>query len=87
MTAVIAPMRTTRTVECIVQDGIKYCEQIDFPDKELGVILLGFFAYICWFFFWAWYGEKKDSMGIALGLGLIAPLLSGLLIGGIILIL
>lgn len=50
-TAIIIPMHstTTRTLNCIVQDGTRYCEDQEFTKEDgaqMVLIIIGIFAYM-----------------------------------------
>lgn len=47
---IITPIPVKNNVYCIVQEGIKYCEQSQLTNKELGITLLLTVA----FFVWLW---------------------------------
>jgi len=40
MTTMIIPVQTTRTIECIVQEGKKFCETSDISGNELGMTII-----------------------------------------------
>ncbi len=82
MTTIIIPVQTTKEVNCIIQEGVRYCEKEDVTSQELGFLLLAIAAIIIWAFFWAWFSLEKDIIWLFPIMAIIAPLL----IGGLILI-
>jgi len=61
MTPIIIPMNTTTKVDCIIQEGIRYCEKQDISSHEGGIIALSVAGAILWFMFWFWLGIKLDD--------------------------
>ncbi len=82
MTTIIVPVQTTKEVNCIIQEGIRYCEKKEIPKEEVGYGLLFIALFFAWVIFWAWFAAEKDKGMFALFCGLFAPLI----IGGLILI-
>jgi hypothetical protein len=58
MVPIIIPINNTRKVDCIIQDGVKYCERSDIPISVLGFLILGILCYIAWV--WFWLGKMFD---------------------------
>ena len=70
-------------VNCIVEGGVRYCENKDLKANEVGVILLFVAIIISWFALWMYIGEIFNSILITFGMGLLFPLV----VGGFILLL
>lgn len=78
------PMNNTRTVDCIVVEGTRYCEKLALSTSDIGIALLVIAVAMCWVSFWMWYGLfKSESMLVTLGGGFIFPMV----VGGVILLL
>jgi hypothetical protein len=73
MTTVIVPTHTTKTVDCIIQDGIKYCEKTDLTNQETGVVFIGIAVLIAYMVFLGYLTEEFDNFLILI-IGIIAPL-------------
>lgn len=60
------PINTTRaTRDCIVQDGVRYCEKKDMTRKEIGLLSFSIIAIILWIALWVWIGVViEDRYGI-----------------------
>lgn len=72
---IIMPIHTTHIRDCIVQDGVRYCEQSNMTQKDIGVVCLVAFLALVWMFFWIWISER--SIFVALGGAVGLPLLLG----------
>lgn len=56
---VVVPVNNVRN--CIVQDGIRYCENKDVSPNEFGVALLFTVGILLWVMLWFWIGSKLES--------------------------
>lgn len=64
----------TREVDCIIQNGVRYCEKEDLSSKAVGASLLVMLAICAYLVFITWiYFEVDNLLVIVLGVG--APLL------------
>ena len=82
-------MNNTREVDCIIQDGVRYCEKVARSSDEWGLLLLGMLAFGLWAAFWFWLAFTKfyeqDGYVAACIFGGIFGI--PLLVGGIVLLL
>jgi uncharacterized PurR-regulated membrane protein YhhQ (DUF165 family) len=85
-TPIITPVIINNTKECIIQNGVKFCEDQDITNKEIGVVLLstlGFFMYVALAFK---VGDMvEDKYGVEALKTLLVLLAAPLLIIGLIL--
>jgi len=82
MTPIIIPIQNTKVVDCIVQDGVRYCEKTDITTHEGGLIALGLVVMFLWIAMWIWIGIKVEeytnsfyALPIALFGGIMLPIL------------
>jgi len=81
MPTIIVPMNNTVKVDCIVQDGVKYCENTDLTSQEGGYALLLTAGILIWIFGWMYLMIEHDvHPAIVTFFALIFPLLLGALI-------
>jgi len=77
---IIIPMQNRQT-NCIVEQGIKYCEKKDINKQDITYISFGIVIFFLWCYLWFWIGikvgEKYDifPLGIILGGILVLPAL------------
>ena len=62
ITPIIVPVNNTKEENCIIQDGVRYCEKKDITPKEVGYIFLSFVAFALWIALWFWISFKIDEM-------------------------
>lgn len=74
MNTTVVPINTTRTVHCIIQDEVKYCESNPMTKQEGGLVALLVAGLILWFMFWSWVSFKVENR---YGIYLLVPLLLG----------
>ncbi len=79
------PMGSGSPRDCILVEGVKYCESMDTITNDLGWMLLGLLAFGIWIGMWMWISERFFGMNLAVALGGAIGL--PLLIGGITLVL
>lgn len=60
MTAVI-PVQNTKTVHCIIQEGIRYCESTPVTRQDLGEIFIITSLLIVYLGFLGWLTVENDS--------------------------
>jgi len=76
---IIIPMNNVREVNCIIQEGVRYCEKKDLGKKEGGIIAFGVLGLVVWFVFWGWLSGERYDIGegilIFIGGGICLPLL------------
>jgi hypothetical protein len=75
-TPIIVPITNTRTRDCIVQDGQRYCEDTDLTPREVGFIIIGVVVLTAYLGFLMWLNLDKDiPISKVLVLGIALPLL------------
>jgi len=74
MTPIMVPMATHIERECIIQGGKKYCETADFSKRDIGFIILGTIAIVCYIFFLFWLADFFENSWF-LFLGILIPAL------------
>jgi hypothetical protein len=79
MTPIIIPINNTREVNCIVEQGVRYCEKKDFSKQEVAVVFLGLSIIILWLMFWGWLSFRVEdtvepTIVFIIG-GIVAPLI------------
>lgn len=81
MPIIIAPVITTHVRNCIVEGGVRYCEDANLKSKDLGFVMLGFVCLGLWCGLWMTISNKyfNDSVGVVLGGAMGIPLLIGAL--------
>ena len=78
-TPIIIPVVYRDEIDCIIQDGVRYCEKTNVSPSFLGWAGLSALALFIWIGFWVWVSEKyfDDSVAVILGIGLGLPILIG----------
>ncbi len=75
-------MQTTHEVNCIIQAGIRYCEDIPMSNNEIALTLFGIVGVFLYLGLWMWIGSKiEDEYNIFC---LIPTILGGILLPMII---
>lgn len=77
---IIIPMTNTRTRDCIVQEGVRYCESQPMSNHDLGMLFLLMLVLIAWFGFWTWCSTETEMGFWALAIAFCLPLAVGALI-------
>jgi hypothetical protein len=72
MSTIIIPLIFDRTVNCIVKDGIKYCEQSNIAPKEFGFIVI---VITIWFLIILYFVDKSFENSLYSPIALFAFLL------------
>ena len=62
---IIMPIQHTKEITCIMQDGVRYCENNPLTKEQNGIMALGIVALMLWFMFWFWLSFKiEDRWGV-----------------------
>lgn len=77
---IIMPMPVTQKRDCIVQEGIRYCESNPLTKHDLGWMSVIMLVVILWFGFWAWLGIEKDWGMWAMAICFLVPFALGSLL-------
>lgn len=71
----IIPQTRTREVECIVQDGTKYCEKTELTRSDINHLGLLLIVTALWMFTVGYFLVEKDKPSIAFIIFLLPPIL------------
>ena len=63
-------------IDCIVQDGIKYCERNSPNNEQIGYGLLASLVIILWTIFWLNQIVEEDRVVLSITVGFILPVLA-----------
>lgn len=77
---IIIPITNTKKVNCILEEGIRYCEDNPRSDKEVGYILLLVVLYMGWIAFCLWLGEKLNEIYCEDHFVVTVPIMAGFII-------
>jgi hypothetical protein len=72
---IILPVVNTIEENCIIQDGIKYCENQPLSLPIIGWSLLGTVAMIAYLFLLLWLDDEFDKSPIFFLSGILAPII------------
>ena len=81
MTPIIVPITNTQVKNCIVQAGVRYCEDQPTTKKDISYLSFGLVGLFIWFAFSFWFGmkigEKTNTFELfwILGIGFVIPAL------------
>lgn len=80
VTPIIIPITNTRTRDCIIQEGVRYCESQNASPKDVGIILgcvALYFVYVGLVFYFVEKSDTYNQLEWVFFWAMIVPLIVG----------